>query len=185
MDEPRRRSRDELLAGLDETRYSPADGGLLEAIVIRPEADQRELLQQCQISAAHGVHGDRWERVCWLKTDDGRSHPDVQICLTNSRVMQLIAGCRERWALAGDNLYVDLDLSRENLQPGQRLQIGSSLIEITAKDHTGCRKFVERYGRDAMEFVNSELGSQLRLRGIYAKVVQDGEVSVGDAVVKT
>ena len=157
---------------------------MLEGIVIRPEKGQRQEPESCDISLQGGTHGDHWAKGCWKSTEDGKPHPDVQICIMNARCISLIAGERERWSLAGDNLFIDLDLRPENLPPGQRLQIGSAIIEITDVPHAGCASFVERYGRAAAVFVNAPKGKALRLRGVYARVVQDGRVSVGDRVVK-
>jgi MOSC domain-containing protein YiiM len=102
----------------------------------------------------------------------------------NARVIALIAQDEDRWPLAGDQLFVDLDLSKTNLPAGTRLALGSAVIEVTAEPHTGCRKFVDRFGLDAMQFVNSEAGRRLQLRGINAKVVQGGTIRVGDLVRK-
>ena len=102
----------------------------------------------------------------------------------NARVAALLAGTRDRWQLAGDQLYIDLDLSYDNLPPGTRLDIGAAVIEITAQPHNGCGKFVERFGLDAMKFVNSEVGKAHNLRGIYAKVIKAGEIRSGDVVRK-
>ena len=177
-------TRAELQAGLPHILDSPQDNGRLEAIVIRPAKHERRELQSSEISLAGGVHGDHWAQGCWMSTEDGKPHPDVQICIMNARCIALVADRRERWALAGDNLFIDLDLSPENLPPGQRLQIGSAIIEITSVHHGGCTNFVERYGRAAVVFVNAPKGRALRLRGVYARVVQDGTVTVGDRVVK-
>lgn len=119
-----------------------------------------------------------------MSTDDGKPHPDVQICIMNSRCISLIARKRDNWPPAGDNLFIDLDLSPENLPAGQRLAVGSAIIEVTDVPHAGCAKFIERYGRDACVFVNTGEGKKLRLRGIYAKVVRDGVVTVADRVTK-
>jgi hypothetical protein len=116
-------SRDELAAGLDEILRSPGDRGVLEAVVIRPETNARESLQRCELSPERGVHGDNWAQGCWMTLPDGRPHPDVQVTLMNARTIALIAQDEARWALAGDNLYVDLDLSSANLPPGTRLAI--------------------------------------------------------------
>ena len=175
---------DELHNGLSEIRQSPQDEGMLKAIVIRPVKDERTLFSECNISAELGVHGDNWAKGCWMSLPDGRPHPDVQICIMNSRAIDLIAQEQTRWPLAGDNFFVDLDLSRENLQPGQQLSLGSAVIEITAVAHNGCSKFAQRFGADAVKFVNSESGKQLRLRGIYGKVVQAGVIHVGDVIRK-
>jgi len=177
-------TREELEAGLPHIEASPKDRGRLEAIVIRPSPNERESLSACEISAERGVHGDNWALGCWKTTEDGRPHPDVQVCIMNARVVQLVAQSKDRWALAGDNLFVDLDLTSDNLPPGQRLAIGETVIEITAEPHNGCKKFAERYGRDAVLFVNSAAGKQLHLRGIYAKVVKAGTISVGDPLTK-
>jgi hypothetical protein len=175
----------DLLAGLEAIRNSPKDHGLLEMIVIRPRDLERRILEECPLSARLGAHGDVWAEGCWKTLPDGSPHPDVQITLTNSRCIALLAQEKSRWPLAGDQLYVDLDLSDENLPAGQRLAIGTAILEITDTPHTGCGQFAERFGPEALAFVNSPIGKQLHLRGIYAKVVQDGVVKTGDIVAKT
>jgi MOSC domain-containing protein YiiM len=177
-------SRDELEAGLDEILSSPSDRGTLKAVVIRPETDARLSLQRCELSPELGVHGDDWAQGCWMTLPDGRPHPDVQVTLMNARTIALIAREEARWALAGDNLYVDLDLSAANLPPGTRLALGSALLEITAVPHNGCAKFAARFGLEATRFVNSREGKRLHLRGIYARIVQPGTITVGDLVTK-
>jgi MOSC domain-containing protein YiiM len=174
-----------LQAGLPEIRNAPANDGIVQAIVIRPRTNEREDVETCEISAAGGVHGDSWVRKSWIKTEAGAPHPDAQICIMNSRVIDVIAGGeRANWPPAGDNFLIDLDVSEANLKPGQRLLMGSAIIEITGEPHLGCAKFSKRYGRDAVVFVNKGDGPSLRLRGVYARVVQDGRVSVGDRVLK-
>lgn len=174
----------QLEAGLPDIAQSPADAGVLDLIVRRPTVDARDVLDEGQLSVDDGLVGDSWRDRGSSRSGDGRAHPDMQINVMNSRVAALVAQQRERWKLAGDQLYVDLDLSAANLPPGTRLAIGDAVIEVTPQPHTGCRKFVERFGLDAMKFVNSEMGRRLNLRGINAKVVRPGRVRVGDAVRK-
>ena len=174
----------ELQGGVPYIRQAPNDKGLLSAIVFRPESNLRESVSMCRLSPQLGVHGDNWARGCWKSLPDGSPDPDVQIAITNTRAIALIAQAEEHWQLAGDNLYVDMNLSYENLPPGQRLAVGSAVIEITAVAHTGCKKFAERFGQAALSFVNSDVGKELNLRGTYAKVVQAGEIHVGDRVCK-
>lgn len=175
---------DELHNGLPEIRRSPKDHGVLRAIVVRPATDERRLLDQCQISLELGVHGDNWAKGCWKSLPDGRPHPDVQIAIMNARAISLIAQDEARWPLAGDNLYLDLDLSDENLPCDQQITIGAAILEITGEAHNGCHKFAQRFGADAVKFVNSDVGKRLHLRGIYARVVQSGVITVGDKVHK-
>jgi hypothetical protein len=174
----------ELQAGLDEVRQSPKDEGRLELIVRRPKVDAREVLDEAQLDLQEGLVGDSWRARGSSRTADGTSHPDMQLNIMNARAAALVAQDKARWSLAGDQLYVDLDLSDENLPPGTRLAIGSAIVEVTAQPHTGCQKFVSRFGLDAMKFVNSPVGKQLHLRGINARVVQPGTIRAGDAVKK-
>jgi MOSC domain len=177
-------SLDELRQGLGEIAQSPKDRGTLKAIVIRPETDARVSLQQCELSAGSGVHGDNWAKGCWMSLPDGRPHPDVQVAIMNARTIALIAQDEARWPLAGDNLFVDIDLSADTLPAGTRLSVGSALLEITEVPHKGCKKFAERFGVDATRFVNSRDGLRMHLRGIYARIVEPGVVAVGDTVAK-
>jgi len=174
----------ELNEGLPGILDSPKDRGVLRAIVIRPETDARLALQQCELRPEGGVHGDHWAKGCWMSLPDGRPHPDVQVAIMNARTIARIAQDEARWQLAGDNLFADLDLSADNLPPGTRLAVGSALLEITAVPHKGCKKFAERFGVDATRFVNSRDGLRLHLRGIYARIVEPGVVTVGDAIEK-
>ena len=174
----------ELEAGLVEIRRSPKDEGLLHLIVRRPQTDAREVLQEGQLDLAEGLVGDTWKERGSTRMDDGSAHPDMQLNIMNARAAQLVAQDKDRWQLAGDQLYIDLDLSDENLPPGTRLAIGSAIVQVTDQPHNGCKKFVARFGMDAMVFVNSEVGKQLHLRGINAKVVQPGTIRAGDVVKK-
>lgn len=169
-----------LQAGLAHVLQAPKDGGPIELVVRRPSIDARELLDRATFDVHEGLVGDSWKRRSSSRTADGSPHPDMQVTIMSSRAIALFAGPRERWALAGDQLFVDLDLSAANLPPGTRLTAGPVVFEVTAQPHTGCGKFVERFGLDALKFVNSPEGRALNLRGINARVVQGGTLCVGD-----
>jgi hypothetical protein len=175
---------EELEAGLDHICLSPQDHGVLEVIARRPRTCERELVEEARLDLVEGLVGDNWSTRGNPHAGDGLCDLDAQITIMNSRVIALVALDRERWALAGDQLYLDLDLSAVNLPAGTRLALGSAVIEVTAKPHTGCQKFLSRFGLHAMKFVNSPLGRQLNLRGINTKVVQPGVVRVRDVARK-
>lgn len=174
----------EIEAGLPHIKQSPPNEGTVEMIVARPADDERVVLEVGQFSVENGLEGDNWRTRGSKHTADGSAHPEMQIAVTNARMLQLLAGEKKRWPLAGDQLVVDLDLSDENLQAGQQLQAGTAVLEVTSKPHNGCKKFADRYGVDAIKFVNSATGRQLRMRGLYVRVVQPGQIQVGDTITK-
>lgn len=168
---------EELQAGLSAILQSPKDRGTLQMIVRRPSRGRREVLAEGTLDLTVGLEGDSWStRV--------RPNPEMQLTVTNARAIALLAREKAFWPLAGDQLYIDLDLSDENLPPGSRVAIGSAIIQITAEPHNGCKKFTERYGVDAVTFVNSPVGKRLHLRGINARVIQAGQVRIGDLAIK-
>lgn len=172
----------ELQAGLPPIREAPKDQGTLELIVRRPSVEEREVVEEAQLDLELGLVGDNW-------SSRGRSggrpaNTKAQVTVMNVRATALVARERERWPLAGDQLYVDFDISAENLPPGSRFAVGSAVLEVTDDPHTGCKKFSSRFGLDALIFVNSPEGRALNLRGINTRVVQAGAVRVGDAVRK-
>jgi hypothetical protein len=177
-------SLDALEAGVAEVRRAPKDGGTVELIVRRPAEDERETVDEAEIDTVGGLLGDNWRTRGSRATEDGSAHPDLQLTLMNARVTALVARTRERWPLAGDQLYVDLDLSEANLPAGTRLEVGSAVVELTAIPHTGCGKFARRFGVDALKFVNSPVGRALHMRGRNARVVTGGTVRTGDTVRK-
>lgn len=175
---------EQLDAGLDTIRQSPQNSGQVELIVRRPNAGEREVLDTAELDLATGLTGDNWLERGSRKMSDGSAHPDMQLTLMNSRAIALVARTKDRWPLAGDQLYVDMDLSVENLPAESKLRIGTAVIQVTAQPHTGCRFFAARFGADATRFVNSREGKLLRLRGLNARVLQGGTVRVGDLVTK-
>lgn len=174
----------ELEAGMEYIRQSPKEDGTLNRIVRRPQVDERETVMEAHITLEDGLVGDNWKARGSNNTPDGSARPEAQITLMNTRTIALLAQSEERWALAGDQLYVDFDLSDDNIPPGTRLAIGSVILEVSVIPHTGCKKFSARFGVDAMKFVNSPEGKQLHLRGINTQVIQAGIIHVGDAIRK-
>ncbi len=181
---PRHLSGDELEAGLQLVRSSPADHGRLELIVRRPALGEREVLAEGELRLTDGLAGDSWNQRVSKRTADGSPHPDMQLNVINSRVSALVAVDPERRALAGDQLHIDLDMTEANLPAGTRLAIGTAVIEITDQPHTGCVKFTERFGLEAHRWLNSPAGQELKLRGLNARVVVAGIVRTGDTVSK-
>jgi hypothetical protein len=176
-------STDQLNAGVPHIEASPSDGGTVEMIVRRPDVDGREVIEDGELLVGEGLAGDNYVTRGNPRTDGGEAHPEAQLTLMNSRSVDTVAaGDRDRWPLAGDQLFVDFDLSTGNLPTGTRLAIGSAVVEVTAKPHNGCSKFAERYGMDAARWVNSR--SDLRLRGINAAVIETGTFRVGDVMKK-
>jgi MOSC domain-containing protein YiiM len=163
-----------LEAGLPTVRESPADDGTVEMIIRRPATDEREVVDEARLDTVAGVVGDKWVG------EDGNTLR--QVTVMNARAAALVAGARERWPLAGDQIYVDLDLSEANLPPGTRLELGTAILEVSTEPHRGCKKFAARFGLDALRFVNSTVGYALHLRGINTRVVQPGVVRVGDQI---
>ena len=175
---------EQLEAGLEAIRQAPRDVGELKLIVRRPNTDAREVLNESRLDVAFGLDGDNWKSRGSTRTPDGSANPETQITVMNARVIALLSPDRDRWPLAGDQLYVDFDLSEANVPAGTRLAIGEAVIEVTPPPHTGCGKFATRFGKDAVKFVNSEQGKALHMRGINTKVVKSGPIRVGDIVKK-
>lgn len=168
----------ELEQSLEEIRRSPKDEGSLTLIVRRPRSGEREVIEAGELSVAEGLVGDNWS----TRSPDAALEPERQLTIMNARVAGLLAQDEDRWELFGDQLYIDLELSETNLPVGTRLAMGEAIIEVTPIDHTGCKKFAERFGVDAVKFVSTPVGKELRLRGMYAKVVQPGPIRAGDRV---
>jgi len=172
-----------LEAGLSEILAAPSDLGTVELVVRRPTEGEREVLDVGVLDIDEGLVGDRWLPAVGgtYGAGDGKS---AQITLMSARVIGLVAGNRKRWPLAGDQLYVDLDLRFENLPPGTRLQVGSAILEVSDLPHTGCGKFTARFGSAATRFVNAKPNRELRLRGMNTRIVTRGTVRPGDTIRK-
>ena len=175
-------SMEELEAGLDHIRQAPTDQGILKMIVRRPSVDEREVLQTGELDTEQGLVGDTWNVRVNTHSKDGLANVNKQITIMNARSVALLAQSEERWSQAGDQLYVDMDLSDVNLPPGTQLAIGSAIVQVSPDPHSGCNKFSARFGVEAMKFVNSPEGKRLHLRGINTRVIQAGSIQVGDTV---
>ena len=175
---------EQLDEGLNDIRRSPADSGTLLKIVRRPEVDRREVVDEGRLDIADGLVGDTWNVRGSASTPDGSPNPEAQVTIINSRALDLMAQSEDRWQLSGDQLVVDIDLSMENRPSGTQLSIGSAVLEISEKPHTGCVKFADRFGKDALRFVSTPMGQEMRLRGVNTRVVQSGTIRAGDTVAK-
>ena len=180
--QPHHRTAEFLSEGLAAVRASPSDIGVLEMVVVRPGRGERRLLDRATLDLELGVLGDTWIERGSSRTVDGGPNPEAQVTVMNSRAADLVAVTRERWPLAGDQLYVDLDLSTENLPTGTVLRIGDAELEVTAAPHTGCAQFKERFGVEALRLTATPDGRFLRLRGINTRVVRGGDIRPSDPI---
>lgn len=178
------RTTEELEALLDEIRAAPADAGVIEMIVRRPVEGEREVVETAELSVEDGLVGDDWLARTLRRFPGEEPVRENQLTIMNSRAAAAVAVTRDRWALAGDQLYVDMDLGVENLPPGTKLGIGDAVVEVSAVPHTGCAKFSERFGAKALRFANVGVGKELRLRGLNARIVTGGRIRVGDVVTR-
>ena len=176
------RSLAELDSHLDRIRESPREAGTVELIVRRPQKEARDILDAAHLDAAHGMVGDNWLTRGSKRTPDGSANIEQQLTLMNIRAIAAIESDRERWPLAGDQFFVDFDLSATNLPAGTQISLGEAVLEISATPHTGCDKFTARFGSDATKWVNTGVGRELRLRGVNAKIIRGGVVRLGDSL---
>jgi hypothetical protein len=177
-------SMEELESGMEHIRQSPKDQGTLNMIVRRPRVDEREILHEGELNTTEGLVGDTWNVRVSVHSPDSLPNANKQITIMNTRTIALLAQSEGQWPLAGDQLYVDMDLSDDNLPPGTQIAIGSAILEVSPDPHTGCQKFSSRFGVEALKFVNSPEGKRLHLRGINTRVIQAGVIRVGDVVRK-
>lgn len=173
---------DQIDAGMASVRQSPSDAGTVQMLVIRPAVDERLVVPSVEVDVEHGLAGDTWESRGSRNTPDGSADPGDQVTVMNSRFARLIAATEDRVALAGDQIYADLDLSWGNLPTGTRLEFDEVVLQVTDVPHTGCQKFRARFGMPALRETNTPEGKDLRLRGINTTVVRGGMLRVGEAI---
>lgn len=169
---------------LRDLREAPRDEGRLVLIVRRPAKGEREVVSDAILDPIAGLVGDDWQRRGSRSTPDGAADPAAQLTIMSTWVLAAIEPDRSRWPLAGDQLYVDLDLSNENLPAGTRIVVGGAEVEVSAKPHTGCAKFSARFGSDTLRRINGPVGREHRMRGLNARIVRGGTIRTGDAVRK-
>ena len=173
-------SRERLAAGVEQIRSSPLDSGRLVLLVRRPTVGERDMPAEAVLDEVNGLDGDSWLARGSASMPNGSADPLRQVTVMNARVAELVAGGTDRMPLAGDQLYIDLDISHDNLPAGSLLTVGRAMLQVSEAPHLGCAKFLERFGTEAMRFVNSRTGRQLRLRGMNTQVVVPGTVRLGD-----
>jgi MOSC domain-containing protein YiiM len=167
---------------LSSAASAPADLGTVRLIVRRPAVDLREVVDEARLDVEEGLVGDSWRARGNRHTPDGSADPEAQLTIMSAHAATAFAGAVEQWPQAGDQLYVDLDISETNLPSGSRLAIGDAEVTISAKPHTGCAKFSARFGKEALRVVSSPEGRALRLRGLNARVVVGGTIRSGDTI---
>ena len=175
---------EDLYTKLEHIQQSPKDSGRVELIVRRPTTEEREIISHGRLITSAGLEGDNWFARGSTSMPVGSANPEAEITLMNTRVIQALTQDGTRWAVAGDQFFVDFDLSEENLPAGSRLAIGSAIVEVSSLPHNGCKKFSARFGVDALKFISMAENKPLRMRGINAKIIQAGEVKQGDLIRK-
>lgn len=168
------RTFDELEALFQENPIPAIGSGSVHLIVLRRAAGDHETPRRVRVDVAEGVVGDRWAL--------GTRNVDSQVTLMHRRVVEILCDAGQPPHLPGDNFLVDIDLGEAALPVGARVRVGAALLEISAKPHTGCKKFAARFGQDALRWVNWHEHRDRRLRGVNCRIVESGEVTVGDLV---
>jgi hypothetical protein len=170
-DSTKHRSLVEIIAGFEALPPPPKDRGRLSLIVRRYPDGHREILSSTRLTPEEGVPGDGWNRRPPRKID-------AQLAVIRIDIAELLAG-EQSVTLVGDQLFVDLNISSENLPTGTRLRVGNAEVEMTPEPHNGCLKFKDRFGQEALDFVNAKATRDQNRRGVYWKVVKAGEITDG------
>lgn len=177
-------SRSELEANMSTLTAAPKNNVPIDCICVRPDFSERHVLDKVYLSRSEGVVGDRWKRITWIYLENGESDPRIQVSLTNSRILKFISKAQQAITLTGDNFVADIDCSEANMPVGQRLKLGEAVIEVSDVYNDACKKFAVRYGGEVMEWIRDPAYRHLRLRGIFARIVQSGWVTEHDRIQK-
>jgi len=162
----------EIQARWEAGRARPVSGAV-RLLVLRRGGGRHSRVERLRLDPATGIDGDRWAA--------GDRDPDDQVSLMDARVVEALAGAGGL-DVPGDNLIVDLDLGEQALPFGSRLRVGTAVIQLSGKLHAGCSRFRARLGDEALRWVNDKVNRPLRLRGLYARILEGGEVAIGDLV---
>lgn len=180
----RQPSRAELDAAIPQILAAPKDGAEIEMLCLRPDFGQRHFVDEVEVTVTHGIPGERWSKMPWLKLEDGSPHPAIQVCILPRRVLDLVWRDRQNVVHPGDTFVVDMDLSEANLPAGQNLRAGSAILRVSEVFNEACVKWKVRYGAAAKDWVVAPGHRELRLRGILCSVVRDGVIRLGDRLAK-
>ena len=163
---------------------APKDNAPILTLCVRPAEGERRFVQTMQLDPERGVVGDRWLTKTWMRLSDGRPDPRIQVCIMGSRLLELVRREGADSMYPGDNVIADMDFSEANLPVGQHLQLGTAIIEVSDVFNSACSKWQQRYGADALTWINLPENKPHRLRGILARVVRAGEVHLTDSIRK-
>ena len=152
--------------------------------MLRPDFGERNFVDKMQLTREFGIPDERWNYAPWLKLDNGKADPRIQVSILGTRVLDLVWRDRINTSHPGDSFMADMDFSEANMPTGTLLNIGSSTLRVTDKFNDACVKWKVRYGKDAKDWVVLPENIRHRLRGALCEVVRDGWVKTGDLIQK-
>jgi hypothetical protein len=175
---------EELQAALPDVLAAPKDNVPIEQLCLRPDFRKRKFVDEMQLTQEFGIPGERWNTEPWLKLEDGRADPRIQVSILGTRVRDLVWRDKVNGLHPGDSFMADMDFSYENMPDGTLLHIGNAVVRVSDKFNHACAKWQQNYGQDALRWVVKPDNRKYRLRGVLCEVVQDGWVKTGDLIRK-